>query len=194
MDFSTLLGIAFILICILFIFLLIAISKINNLHKKVTDVNPNDLYPFMEELRELVIESERVADKLEDAVNKKEELLEDLSALLDDKLKRLETIQDEPELNMTYSQPSDTYSPPNNTYAPLSDTYTPSSDAYTSSTTYSPSQTMRPHSMPTNTSPAGNMRSRIADMVDQGYNDLEIAAKLGISTTEVLIVKQMDLG
>ncbi len=37
----------------------------------MVDVNPNDLYPFMEELRELVIESERVADKLEDAVTKK---------------------------------------------------------------------------------------------------------------------------
>ena len=165
MDFSTLLGIAFILICTLFIFLLIAISKINGLHKKVTDVNPNDLYPFMEELRELVIESERVADKLEDAVRQKEELLEDLSALLDDKLKRLETIDDIPEPSITYTPSSVASAPPILPEQPIE----------------------------IRQSPAGNMRSRITDMVQRGHSDIEIAAKLGVSTTEVLIVKQMEI-
>ncbi len=93
---------------------------------------------------------------------KKEELLEDLSALLDDKLKRLETIQDIPEPNITY-------------------------------TPHSPSPSIEPKPVTINTPPAGNMRSRITDLVQQGYSDSEIASKLGISTTEVLIVKQMDL-
>lgn len=161
MDPMTLLGIAFMLICVLFIFLLVAISKINSLHKKVTDVSPKDLYPFMEELRELVIESERVADKLEDAVRKKEEMLEDIAALLDEKLKRLETIQDdEPVI------------------------YTPS--AQMSVQQQQPKQERR--------TVGGNMRSRIAELVDSGLTDSEIAAKLGISTTEVQLVKRMDIG
>lgn len=166
MDFSTLLSIAFLLICFLFIFLLIAISKINSLHKKVTDVSPKDLYPFMEELRELVIESERVADKLEDAIKIKEEMLEDISSLINDNLKRLESIPDAPE-----------------------PTYTPSA-SYTSNATYN-TQPIRPE--PKQNS-AGTMRGRISEMVQMGLPDSDIAAKLGISTTEVQIVKKMDIG
>jgi len=160
MDFSTLLSIAFLLICILFIFLLIAISKINSLHKKVTDVNPRDLYPFMEELRELVIESERVADKLEDAIKVKEEMLEDISSLINDKLKRLESIPDEPQ--QTYS-PTINFKPQNQRPEPKQNS-------------------------------GGTMRNRISEMVQMGLSDSDIAAKLGISTTEVQIVKRMDIG
>lgn len=162
MDPMTLLGIAFMLICVLFVLLLIAITKINSLHKKVTDVNPKDLYPFMEELRELVIESERVADKLEDSVKQKEEMLEDISALLDEKLKRLETIED---------------------HEPV----------YTPQTVGINRQPVRPAPAPAR-SAGETMRSRIAEMVEMGLTDSDIAAKLGISTTEVQLVKRMDIG
>ena len=165
MDINTLVGIAFLLICVLFVFMLAAVSKINSLHKKVTDVSPKDLYPFMEEMRELVIESERVADKLEDAVRQKEEMLEDISAMIEDKLKRLETIQDD--------VPADTYTP-------------------------------RPQMQTENSEPAQNhkpanqagtsIREKISEMVALGLSDGDIAAKLGISTTEVQIVKRMDIG
>lgn len=161
MDPMTLLGIAFMLICVLFIFLLVAISKINSLHKKVADVDPKDLYPFMEELRELVIESERVADKLEDSVKQKEEMLEDISSLIEEKLKRLESIDDTPE-------PS---------YQPQ-----PRREEETA-----PLQQPRQK-------PGTPMRSRISEMVQMGLSDSDIAAKLGISTTEVQIVKRMDIG
>lgn len=161
MDPMTLVGIAFALICVLFILLLAAITKINNLHKKVADVDPNDLYPFMEELRELVIESERVADKLEDSVRQKEEMLEDISALVEEKLRRLETVQEEPE--------------------PV---YTPSGAVQ------KPAQ----HTEQQAKTAGGQMRSRISEMLEMGLSDSDIAAKLGISTTEVQLVKRMVIG
>jgi len=168
MEINTLVGIAFLLICFLFIFLLIAISKINSLHKKVTDVNPRDLYPFMEELRELVIESERVADKLEDSVKQKEEMLEDISSMIEEKLQRLETIQDidEPET-----------------------TYTPSQNYHQTNEHIRPKPLHQPEKI------AGiSIRDKITEMVSLGLSDSDIAAKLGISTTEVQIVKRMDIG
>lgn len=168
MDTNTLLGIAFLLICFLFIFLLIAISKINSLHKKVTDVSPKDLYPFMEELRELVIESERVADKLEDSVKQKEEMLEDISAMIEDKLKRLETIEENEPPHATYT-PSGSYSQPDEPIRP------------------------KPIHQPER-SAGVSIRDKIAEMVSLGLSDSDIAAKLGISTTEVQIVKRMDIG
>jgi len=162
MDEMTLLGIAFFLICVLFIMLLIAITKINSLHKKVTDVSPKDLYPFMEELRELVIESERVADKLEDSIKEKEEVLEDITSLIDDKLKRLESFED--------IEPAPVYTPAGRFSAPEEE----------------PEKPKAPKGGPP-------MRSRIIEMVQMGLSDNEIAAKLGISTTEVQIVKKMDI-
>jgi uncharacterized protein YoxC len=166
----TLIGIAFLLICVLFIFLLITISKINSIHKKVTDVSPNDLYPFMEEMRELVIESERVADKLEDAVRQKEEMLEDLAALVDEKLKRLETIQDDEPPKRTIARPvaKEDFDDIEDTY----DTYTP--------------QHTQPH-------PSGvSIREQISDLVLMGLSDNDIATKLNVSITEVQLVKRMS--
>jgi uncharacterized protein YoxC len=167
MEINTLLGLAFMLICVLFIFLLIAISKINSISRKVIDVSPKDIFPFMEELRELVIESERVADRLGDEIRKKEELLEDLSALVDDKLKRLETIQDD----------VPAYTPPVTSYYRQEPP---------------PAEPKMPEPMPK--PKQMNMRSKIAELVQMGVSDSEIASKLGISITEVQIVKKIELG
>jgi ATP/maltotriose-dependent transcriptional regulator MalT len=167
----TLIGIAFLLICVLFIFMLITISKINSIHKKVTDVSPNDLYPFMEEMRELVIESERVADKLEDAVRQKEEMLEDLAALVDEKLKRLETIQDEEPPKRMIPRPA-----ARPEYDDIDDSYD----------TYAP--TMQPQPNPSGVS----IREQISDLVLMGLSDNDIATKLNVSITEVQLVKRMS--
>jgi len=174
MNPMSLVGIAFLLITFLFIFLLIAMSKINSLHKKVTDVSPNDLYPFMEEMRELVIESERVADKLEDAVRQKEELLEDLSALVDDKLKRLETIKDE-QILPKFKQPEK-----------HSNFYEEDEEEYE---TYTPQKAAKQDIFQTS---GGSIRDKISELVQVGLSDNDIAAKLSISVTEVQLVKRMS--
>ncbi len=161
MSEATLISLAFFLICILFIMLLIAFTKIHNIQKSLADVSPKDLYPFMEELRELVIESERIADKLEDAIAKKEELLEDISTLAEDKLKRLETIKvpdEKPILKQYYAmQQKSSAAEPAYSQEPLT------------------------------------MRDKIAELIRSGLPDTEIASRLGISTTEVQIVRKLDI-
>lgn len=162
MSEATLISLAFFLICILFIMLLIAFTKIHNIQKSLADVSPKDLYPFMEELRELVIESERIADKLEDAIAKKEELLEDISTLAEDKLKRLETIKvpdEKPVLKQYYAMQQK-----------------PSAAAE-----------------PTYSQEPLTMRDKIAELIRSGLPDTEIASRLGISTTEVQIVRKLDI-
>jgi len=177
MEFTTLLGIAFILICVLFIILLATTIKVNSLHKKVADVDPNDLYPFMEELRELVLESERVADKLEDSIRQKEEALEDLAALIDDKLKRLETIDDNP-APQTAPRPAASLYKPQAEEGPALDL---AEEAERGEDVYEPGAGL-------------SMRERISDLVAVGLSDTEIASSLGISITEVQIVRKMEMG
>ncbi|TCK61743.1 hypothetical protein [Seleniivibrio woodruffii] len=162
MSEATLLSIAFFLICVLFIMLLIAFTKIINIQKRLADVSPKDLYPFMEELRELVIESERIADKLEDAIAKKEELLEDISTLAEDKIKRLESIQ-VPDEKPVLKQ-----------YFAMQKQQAASAEA------------------PYRTEPQ-TMRDKIAELIRAGLPDTEIASRLGISTTEVQIVRKLDI-
>lgn len=158
---STLLSIAFFLICILFVLLLIAFTKLNTMQKRLTDVSPKDLYPFLEELRELVIESERIADKLEDEIKKKEELLEDISSLAEDKLRRLETIGDQPNIPSMpvygYQRPAAAQQMPQ------------------------PQQTGQL-----------SIRDRISDLIAIGMSDAQIASELGISITEVQIVRKLE--
>jgi ATP/maltotriose-dependent transcriptional regulator MalT len=162
MSEATLLSIAFLLICVMFIMLLIAFTKIINIQKRLADVSPKDLYPFMEELRELVIESERIADKLEDSISKKEDLLEDISTLAEDKLRRLESIKvpdEKPILKQYYAMQQKEVQPQAGGYSqePLT------------------------------------MRDRIAELIRSGLPDTEIASRLGISTTEVQIVRKLDI-
>jgi len=171
MSVTTLLSIAFLLIAVLFIMLLAAVTKINSLHRRLADVDPNELYPLVEELREMVIESERVADKLGDSINKKEEVLEDLIALADEKLKRLESI-DIPETPQQRPQQT----------IPMED---PIEDNVLRETLPKPKM-KKPDS-------GGAMRGAIAQLIEEGRSDAEIASELGISTTEVQIVKQLGL-
>lgn len=163
---STLISIAFFLICVLFIMLLIAFTRIIKMQKMLTDVSPKDLYPFLEELRELVIESERIADKLEDEITKKEEILEDIASLAEEKLRRLETINDNPSEN-----------PAAALLAAISNT--------------PPAAASAPKPAP---NPAGQLsiRDRISDLIAVGMSDTQIASELGVSTTEVQIVRRLE--
>lgn len=175
MQETTLLAIAFFLLCVMFIMLLIAFTKIHNIQKCISDVKPKDMYPFLEELRELVIESERVADKLEDSIKKKEELLEDVSSLADEKIKRLETIKDVP---ITAATAGAIFA-------------APQISAMTAQHTLKAPEPVReyiPH-------PEGQLsiRDRIVDLIQIGMTDSQIASELGVSTTEVQIVRKLDI-
>ena len=162
---STLISLAFLLICVLFILLLIAFTKINKMQRILTDVSPKDLYPFLEELRELVIESERIADKLEDEISRKEEILEDIASLAEEKLRRLETINDKEN-----SKPG---------AALLS-----AINAAPQAPVYNEPVRQAENKL--------SIRDRVSDLIAIGMTDAQISAELGISTTEVQLVRKLE--
>jgi DNA-binding transcriptional regulator GbsR (MarR family) len=70
------------------------IVKIKKVEKKLVNVSYEDVKLITESLKDLIVESEKVSDRLENSIKEKEGVLEDLIALIDDKLKRLEDIDE----------------------------------------------------------------------------------------------------
>jgi uncharacterized protein (DUF3084 family) len=134
---STLITLAYVILLILLLLVAGLLAKVRKLEKKVIDVSPKDLYPFIEELRELVIESERVASKLDTSIKDRESVLEDLTALLDTKL-------------AGYNRAAD------------------------------------------KTATEKSLKDKIKELAAENLTDADIARRLGISTTEVKIVRSMD--
>lgn len=78
-----------------FILILVIISlllRIRKLERKLINFSPTEAYAIMENMHEMVMESSRIADSLEAAIKQKEAVLEDLSDLVDEKLKLYERI------------------------------------------------------------------------------------------------------
>jgi DNA-binding NarL/FixJ family response regulator len=59
------------------------------------NVTANDLMVYSEILRELLAESERVAEKLDAAIREREDALEDVGALLDARISRMKEFSGE---------------------------------------------------------------------------------------------------
>ncbi|MCD8567921.1 MAG: hypothetical protein LRY50_06100 [Geovibrio sp.] len=136
MTTSALLIITYIILLILVLVVAALAAKVRRLEKKLIEVTPSDLYPFIEELRELVIESERIATKLENSIRERESVLEDLTVLADSKL-------------ADYGRAAE------------------------------------------KAKPEKTLKEKIRELAEDGMPDSEIARKLGISTTEVKIVRSM---
>ncbi len=96
---ATLMLLLFLLIFILILLIVSLILRIRNLEKRLVNFTPTEAYSIMENMRDMVIESERVADKLDISIKDREAVLEDLSDLVDEKIARLDKIinQDEDE-------------------------------------------------------------------------------------------------
>jgi len=71
---------------ILVIQLNLRLKKVEN---KLIDLSPKDIFPFIEQLREMVFESERIAEQLDMSIKEKEALLEDITVLADTKITAL---------------------------------------------------------------------------------------------------------
>lgn len=84
----------YILIFILIVLIISLILRIRNIEKKLINFTPTEAYAIMQTMRDMVIESERVADKLDAAIKDREAVLEDLSYLTDEKIARLDGIID----------------------------------------------------------------------------------------------------
>jgi len=82
----------FLLVGINYLILFYLISKIKRLNKFIYKNNLNELPLIIEQLKELIIESERVSENLDTEITRKENLLEDLSVLVDEKLDKYASI------------------------------------------------------------------------------------------------------
>jgi len=82
----------FLLVGINYLILFYLISKIRRLNKFIYKNNLNELPLIIEQLKELIIESERVSENLDTEITRKENLLEDLSVLVDEKLDKYASI------------------------------------------------------------------------------------------------------
>lgn len=89
---SLLLGIGFVMMLILVVLFINLLLRVRDMEKMLLNFTPTEAYTIMENMREMVIESGRVSDNLDEAIKLREAALEDLSVLVDEKIARLYNI------------------------------------------------------------------------------------------------------
>lgn len=86
---------SYILNFILIILIISLLLRIRNLERKLINFSPTEAYSIMENMHEMVLESQRLADSLEASIKSREAVLEDLLDLVDEKILRYEKITGE---------------------------------------------------------------------------------------------------
>lgn len=178
-----------------FILILVIISlllRIRKIERKLINFSPTEAYVIMENMREMVAESSRIADSLDAAIKQKEAVLEDLSDLVDEKLIRFERVNkniDNKAVNKTMKKIEDIKE---------------NEESFISSETLikesiSKQQAAKPVTM--QNSSVNNTaneqvnkqdkKSRIIAMNNEGKEPIEIARDLGISVTEVQLALRL---
>lgn len=99
MNYTVIYVLFFLFISIIFILLFYCFSRIRFIERKLVNVNYEDLQLLTEHLKDMLIESERVAEKIELEIKEKEDMLADLSEVLELKLIRMEEL-----LNNSYEE------------------------------------------------------------------------------------------
>lgn len=89
MNYELILIILFLLIALNFIMIIYLLNSIGKLKKYITKNDLTQLPEIINHLKSIIIESERVSDKIDNTLKEKESLLEDLSDIIDAKLEKL---------------------------------------------------------------------------------------------------------
>lgn len=92
MNYTVIHVLFFLFIAIIFILLFYCFSRIRFMERKLVNVNYEDIQVLTEHLKDMLIESERVAEKIEFEIKEKEDMLADLSEVLELKLIRMEDL------------------------------------------------------------------------------------------------------
>jgi hypothetical protein len=137
MNYSFAVVLLFLLIAIIFLILFLCLFRLKRIESKYVNLNYDDVQILIEQLKDMLIESERVAEKIEVAVKEKEDLLADLSEILELKLIRME------ELVSTYNEEN-------------------------------------------------NIKEKVMELSRSNVKPIDIAKKLGISTTEVELMLKFN--
>ena len=92
MNYTVIHVLFFLFIAIIFILLFYCFSRIRFMERKLVNVNYEDIQVLTEHLKDMLIESERVAETIEFEIKEKEDMLADLSEVLELKLIRMEDL------------------------------------------------------------------------------------------------------
>lgn len=183
---------------ITFILILVIISlllRIRKIERKLINFSPTEAYVIMENMREMVAESSRIADSLDAAIKQKEAVLEDLSDLVDEKLIRFERANkniDNKAVNKTVKKIEEIEERKENEESFISsETLIKES---ISKQQAAKSVTMQNSSVNNTANEQVNKqdkKSRIIAMNNEGKEPIEIARDLGISVTEVQLALRL---
>ena len=92
MSTSSLLTVILIVLVIIFVMLVGLMLRVRRLEDKGTDISASDVAAYVDNMREILIESERLAETLDTSIKEREAVLEDLSDLVEARINRLHKI------------------------------------------------------------------------------------------------------
>lgn len=166
---------SYILNFILIILIISLIIRIRNVERKLINFSPTEAYSILENMHEMVLESQRLADSLEAAIKSKEAVLEDLSDLVDEKILRYEKISGE---KYTYKQP-EKKEPVKNTVSEVKKEAAANIQKIKEQEQLKQPETKK------------DLKSKILELSNSGKASIDIARELGISITEVQLALRL---
>lgn len=182
-----------------FILILVIISlllRIRKLERKLINFSPTEAYAIMENMHEMVMESSRIADSLEAAIKQKEAVLEDLSDLVDEKLKIYERINNNTTTNINrYAEikpREEQFVEPKKESAFISSESLINEKINKQPVQSVQSMNIQPAAKVVETdSSKADKKTRIIMLHKSGKSDIDIAKELGISITEVQLALRL---
>ncbi len=182
-----------------FILILVIISlllRIRKLERKLINFSPTEAYAIMENMHEMVMESSRIADSLEAAIKQKEAVLEDLSDLVDEKLKIYERINNNTTTNINrYAEikpREEKFVEPKKESAFISSESLINEKINKQPVQSVQSMNIQPAAKVVETDNSkADKKTRIIMLHKSGKSDIDIAKELGISITEVQLALRL---
>lgn len=175
-----------------FILILVIISlllRIRKIERKLINFSPTEAYAIMENMREMVAESSRLADSLEAAIKQKEAVLEDLSDLVDEKLLRYERASSTKEkVNRNFQQEAVPVERKTNEYV---SSETLIKESISKQNIKTEPVNIQPVKSGNDADSKLDKKSRIIAMHNEGKSDAQISRELGISITEVQLALKL---
>lgn len=167
---------SYILNFILIILIVSLLLRIRNVEKKLITFSSAEAYSIMENMHEMVLESQRLADSLESAIKAREAVLEDLSDLVDEKILKYEKLTGEKYTVSVQKKEAD------KEQVHLEKVLNRKED-----TKEQVSQQMQTAQRENKT----DLKSKIISLDAEGRSNIDIARELGISITEVQLALRL---
>ncbi len=172
---------SYILNFILIILIISLLLRIRNVERKLINFSPTEVYAIVENMHEMVLESQRLADSLESSIKTKEAILEDLSDLVDEKILRYEKLATEKYSSAKIGKQILANNNTENMYK--------QEDIHKLEDVYKKEVVNNEDNIPKETKK--DLKSKIIELNSQGKASIDIARELGISITEVQLALRL---